>query len=129
MSHHSYEQSKKVYVGHTLDEPPAFSALIMAAARKADSMNFARLLTAFPDIVTELQRRYDAPGGLLPGEGGHRPVPEDEANCDCEGGLWRDPRTGALDLICWCACHPDRDPADARGRGHEADTQGTEGER
>lgn len=47
---------------------PSFEALIMAAARKADSGNFELLRRAFPGIVAELQARYDAPNGILPGE-------------------------------------------------------------
>lgn len=45
-----------------------FDALIMAALRRADTFNASVLREAFPDLASELQRRYDAPGGLLPGE-------------------------------------------------------------
>lgn len=48
-----------------LMEDPPFDALIMAAMRKADTTNAARLRGAFPDVWTELQERYNAPGGLL----------------------------------------------------------------
>lgn len=63
MSHFDYQASKNL-----LREDPPFAALIMAAMRKADSPNAARLEFAFPRIARELQDRYDAPGGLLPEE-------------------------------------------------------------
>ncbi len=40
----------------------------MAAMRRADSTNFALLEAAFPAIAGELQQRYNAPAGRLPGE-------------------------------------------------------------
>lgn len=46
-----------------------FYALIQAAMRRADTDNLARLEAAFPEVLAELRARYDAPGGLLPGEG------------------------------------------------------------
>lgn len=52
---------------------PPFYALIMAAMRRADTENLAQLRAAFPDTYTELEARYNAPGGLLPDElGGGR---------------------------------------------------------
>lgn len=63
MSHYDYELSK-----HLAKGDPPFAALIMAAYRKADTYNAAHLRLAFPGITTELQMRYDAPGGLLPHE-------------------------------------------------------------
>lgn len=42
-----------------------FAALIAAALRKADSDNFARLESVFPDIASDLKLRYNAPGGIL----------------------------------------------------------------
>jgi hypothetical protein len=45
-----------------------FYALIMAAMRKADSYNLEALKKAFPEVWIELQVRYNAPGGFLPGE-------------------------------------------------------------
>lgn len=44
---------------------PPFYALIMAAYRKADTTNAAKLRAAFPDVIEDLQARYDAPGGVL----------------------------------------------------------------
>lgn len=58
-----YEASKRI---HGMDLP--FYALIMAAMRGADSENVARLKLGFPDVWDELEARYHAPGGLLPGE-------------------------------------------------------------
>lgn len=49
---------------------PSFYALIMAAIHKADTQNAARLREAFPDVYTEFEARYNAPRGILPGEGG-----------------------------------------------------------
>lgn len=45
-----------------------FYGLVMAAMLRADDMNLARLKTAFPNVWTELQHRYNAPQGLMPGE-------------------------------------------------------------
>lgn len=45
---------------------PPFYALIMAAMRKADTFNLARLRAAFPDTYRELEQRYNAGGGILP---------------------------------------------------------------
>lgn len=46
----------------------AFFALIAAAMRQADTDNMARLTAAFPEIAEDLKRRYNAPGGELPGD-------------------------------------------------------------
>jgi hypothetical protein len=45
-----------------------FYALIMAAMRQADTGNMAKLRAAWPEVAAELQKRYNAPGGLLPDE-------------------------------------------------------------
>jgi len=71
MSRYNYEESKKIAA-----ENYQFAAVIMAAVRQADSINFEKLKAAFPEICEELQARYDAPGGLLPGE--HKPEATDE---------------------------------------------------
>jgi len=47
---------------------PPFYALIMAAMRKADSVNAFKLLAAFPETYAEFEARYNAPGGLLEGD-------------------------------------------------------------
>lgn len=46
------------------DEP--FYALIMAAMRKADTINTRLLRDAWPHVWDELQMRYEMPGGELP---------------------------------------------------------------
>lgn len=48
-----------------------FYALIMAAMRQADTANAERLRHMFPVVWDELQARYHAPGGLLPGDDGY----------------------------------------------------------
>lgn len=58
-----YEASKRIYA---MDAP--FYALVMAAMRQADEENLRRLRLGFEDVWLELQARYHAPGGLLPGE-------------------------------------------------------------
>ena len=45
---------------------PPFYALIMAAIRKADTINTAKLRAVFPDTYAEFEARYHAPGGILP---------------------------------------------------------------
>ena len=60
MSRYDYEVSLEIA---RRDEP--FDALIMAAARKADTDNLDRLSAMWPETVDELRQRYDAPGGLL----------------------------------------------------------------
>lgn len=70
MSLHEYHYSLKL----SRNDPP-FYALIMAAMRKADIDNLTMLRAAFPGIFRELQRRYNAPLGVLP---------EEEADVDME---------------------------------------------
>ncbi len=67
MSIYDYEVSKKIAAQ---DYP--FYALVMAAMRQADTDNLAKLQAAFPATFTELQARYHAPAGLLPGECDYR---------------------------------------------------------
>lgn len=67
MSYHEYARSRELIAQ---DEP--FYALIMAAMRKADSANLWRLKQAWPEVWAELQERYGAPGGVLPGEARER---------------------------------------------------------
>jgi len=45
-----------------------FYALIMAAIRKADTSNTAKLKAAWPEVYAEFSIRYNAPGGLLQSE-------------------------------------------------------------
>lgn len=49
-------------------EDVPFYALIMAAMRKADSVNGWKLRAAWPELWTELEARYHAPGGVLPSD-------------------------------------------------------------
>lgn len=43
-------------------------ALIQALMRRGDTSNKALLVDQFPDTYADLLARYDAPGGVLPGE-------------------------------------------------------------
>lgn len=63
MSHYDYKASQRIAA-----EDYPFAAIIMAAARKADSHNMRILSAMFPSIVQELTERYQRPGGLLPDE-------------------------------------------------------------
>ena len=63
MSAYDYKESLRIA---KLDPP--FYATIMAAMRKADDTNLARLLAAWPEVWAELQARYNVPGGVLPEE-------------------------------------------------------------
>ncbi|SIJ61558.1 Uncharacterised protein [Mycobacteroides abscessus subsp. bolletii] len=61
MSLRDYRMSRQI----SATDPP-FYALIIAAIRKADTQNTARLRSAFPEVYDEFAARYDAPGGVLP---------------------------------------------------------------
>lgn len=63
MSKFDYEASKRL-----VEQDPPFAALIMAAMRKADSVNARVLRANWPALWEELQARYNAPGGILPHE-------------------------------------------------------------
>lgn len=67
MSRYDYELSRRIITGDAGADPP-FYAIIMAAMRKADTQNLAKLRRAFPDVYQDLFDRYNAPGGYLPGE-------------------------------------------------------------
>jgi hypothetical protein len=60
MSFHEYVVSREL----AAIDPP-FYALIMAAVRKADTINLVKLRAAFPQVVAEFEDRYNAPGGKL----------------------------------------------------------------
>lgn len=60
MSLHDYKISLEL----SKDDPP-FAALIMAAMRKADTRNLAKLERCWSWIGTELKQRYNSPGGIL----------------------------------------------------------------
>lgn len=63
MSYYDYVVSQSVDAN---DYP--FASLIMAAARKADFENLKKLQKAFPEIVWELEARYNLPGGKTEAE-------------------------------------------------------------
>jgi hypothetical protein len=69
-----YEQSKRIECGLSVGDEPTFSALVMAAMRRADSSNALILRCGWPDVWAELQARYDAPGGRLATDPGHATV-------------------------------------------------------
>jgi hypothetical protein len=62
---HAYEESRRI---HAETRGAGFYPLLMAALRAADSENLERIRAVLPDVVAELQARYDAPGGVLPAE-------------------------------------------------------------
>ena len=53
MSLYDYQKSKEIS-----SEVPSFKSLIMAAAWKADILNFGKLKAAFPEIIEELEKIY-----------------------------------------------------------------------
>ncbi|MBA7571490.1 hypothetical protein ES708_13253 [subsurface metagenome] len=53
MSLYDYQKSKEIAA-----EELSFVSLIMAAAWKANTLNFGRLKVAFPDIIGELEKIY-----------------------------------------------------------------------
>jgi hypothetical protein len=69
VSHYDYQVSKQI---GALDAP--FYALVMALYRQADTANQGAIERAWPETVAELRARYEAPGGLLPGEPGYEEI-------------------------------------------------------
>ena len=63
MSFYDYKAGAKFAV-----DDISFYGLIQAAMRRADTANLSKLCRAWPEVWAELQARYNAPGGLLPGE-------------------------------------------------------------
>ena len=61
MSLYDYQQSKAI----NSNDDNSFYSLIMAAMRRADDSNLAKLKTAWPEIWDELSKRYHSPGGCL----------------------------------------------------------------
>jgi len=53
MSFYDYQKSKEIS-----SEAPSFKSLIMAAAWKADTLNYGKLKVAFPEIIKELEKKY-----------------------------------------------------------------------
>jgi hypothetical protein len=64
MSYHEYVESRLIEA-----EGYPFYALLMAAMRQADTDNYRKFCDTWPEVAEELRERYNAPGGLLPGEG------------------------------------------------------------
>ena len=63
MSLYDYKAGLKI----TINGYP-FYGLIQAAMRQADTDNLEALKIAFPETWKELQSRYNAPSGVLPGD-------------------------------------------------------------
>jgi hypothetical protein len=62
LGQYAYEESKNPR------RSSGFYPLLMAALRVADPENMARVRAMFPDVVAELEARYNAPGGVLSAE-------------------------------------------------------------
>lgn len=58
----AYDASRDVY---SYARQAGFYGMLMAALRGADSENYERIRAVFPDVVAELEARYNAPGGVL----------------------------------------------------------------
>lgn len=65
MSYREYSESVKISTGDEIGDEPSFYSIIMAAMRRADTSNLAKLCIAFPKQWEELKARYGAPGGCL----------------------------------------------------------------
>lgn len=66
---HEYRGSLVVAAAvYDMSSGDEFYTLIMAAYRFADTDNQEILERAYPSIIAELKLRYNAPGGVLPGE-------------------------------------------------------------
>lgn len=68
MSHLDYEHSKRLSLLAHESPGNAFVSLLFALLREAGSEEFLALSRLFPRWTNEFRARYDAPGGLLPGE-------------------------------------------------------------
>jgi len=58
-----YEESLEINIRNR-----SFDALIMAAMRRADTANIAKLKREWPELYEERKQRYNAPGGVLDGD-------------------------------------------------------------
>lgn len=63
MSLYDYQQSREIE-----KQGNPFYSVLMCAMRQADSSNLVLLQSAFPEVWNELKARYNAVGGVLPGE-------------------------------------------------------------
>jgi len=77
VSRHHYEASRDIILARHEQGWPYY-ALIMAAMRDADTDNLAKLRAGWPEVYEDLFARYNAPGGILPGDppwpGGQEPA-------------------------------------------------------
>lgn len=60
---HAYKVSEEI---DQHDYP--FYAMVASLMKRADTMNAQLLKAAWPEVWTELEKRYNAPGGVLEGE-------------------------------------------------------------
>lgn len=67
MSRHHYEASREMEMEVYKRDWPYYS-IIMCAMRRADSTNLSKLRLMWPDVFADLEARYNAPGGILPGD-------------------------------------------------------------
>ena len=65
MSLRDYKIGQQIVVKYDDDD---FYGLVQGLMRLADSDNLAGLKRLFPAAWADLQARYNAPGGVLPGE-------------------------------------------------------------
>ena len=65
MSLYDYKVGQHVVTEYGDDE---FYGLVQALMRLADTDNLQRLKIDWPDVWDDLQRRYNAPDGILPDE-------------------------------------------------------------
>lgn len=63
MSLHEYLCSQAIGA-----EDPPFYALLFAMIRQADSDNTEKIRRCWPEKFAEMRARYNAPGGVLPGD-------------------------------------------------------------
>ena len=66
---HAYEEYLRLR--EVVGDPP-ISSLMMLVIRKADTVNTAKIKAMWPELYEEFVQRYNAPGGLLPGESGRQ---------------------------------------------------------
>lgn len=94
MSRHDYERSARLATGGD-----SFTALIMAAMRRADTQNADMLKASWPDEWAELQERYNAPGGFTKAEATAMEAHADDTKpkifiCGAPGGISKFDWTG-----------------------------------
>ena len=65
MSLYDYKIGRSIVTQYADDE---FYGLIQACMRLADTDNLEKLKKEWPEVWEDLQARYNAPGGKLPGD-------------------------------------------------------------